>query len=211
MKGCIYMNKQEKIQVLKTLSAGDVVTLTDGRTAEFVELKRTKWVGVIGDTRYRIPSEMFASKGEGHSDEILLERAKAQQAKQIELTQKKAQLKSLKPGDTIEVTSGEQVSFIKLNRTKFIGEESDGLQYSYPISMFVKLVEKRTLDPEKESIKQLARKYKGHTIQTSWGPSQIGSLTPDEKFVTLYEFGEERYELSLENFLEEMNSNGLAK
>ncbi|WP_209124500.1 hypothetical protein [Alkalihalobacillus sp. BA299] len=203
------MNKQEKIKVIKTLSAGDVVTLTDGRKAEFVEIKRTKWVGIIEGTRYRIPAEMFANKGEGLSDEILLERAKAQQSKQHELNQKKTQLKALKPGDIIEVSSGEKVAFLKLNRTKFIGEENDGIQYSYPISMFVKLVENRKLDPKKESIKKLAKKYKGHTIQTGWGPSKIGSLSADERYVIMYEFGEERYDLTLEDFLEEMKSNGL--
>ncbi|MFC0273575.1 hypothetical protein ACFFIX_19475 [Metabacillus herbersteinensis] len=128
----------------------------------------------------------------------------------MELNQKKAQLKTLKPGDTIEITSGKTIEFIKLNRTKFIGEESDGRSYNYPIVMFVKLVEERKLDPKKEKIKQLAIKYKGHTIQTGWGPSKIGTLTDDQKHVKLYEFGEERYDLTLEDFLTELKSNNLA-
>jgi preprotein translocase subunit YajC len=204
------MENQKKIQVLKTLSAGDVVTLTDGRTVEFVEVKRTKWVGIIDGTRYSIPASMFTNNGEELSDEILLEKARAQQSKQTELNQKKAQLKALKPGDIIEVTSGEMVAFLKLNRTRFVGEKNDGLAYDFPIAMFVKLVENRKVDPEKERIKKLAKKYKGHTIQTGWGPSKIGTLSSDEKYVKMYEFGEERYDLTLEDFLEELKSNGLA-
>lgn len=170
------MDKQKKIEILKTLSAGDVVALTNGRTAEFVELKRTKWIGIIDGTRYRIPAEMFANKGSGLSNEILLERSKTQQAKQNKqnkLNQKKAQLKTLKPGDIIEITSGQTVAFLKVNRTKFIGEENDGKTYSYPIAMFSNLVENSKLNPKKESIKELAKKYKGHTIQTVWGHQKL--------------------------------------
>ena len=196
--------------MLKTMKPGQGITLTDGRTVEFVEMKRTKFVGIMDGKRFRIPSEMFACEGKEASDKVLLNRAKEEQARQLEFNNKKAELKKLVVGDRIEVRGGEKVTFLKVNRKKFIGQKQNGLDYEFPIQMFEKLIEKNVPDPKLERIKKLAKKYKGHTIDTVWGPSRIGTLTHDHEFVTMYEHDLEEYHLRLPAFLEELETNGLA-
>lgn len=205
------MTKEEKIIVLKSLNKGDSVTLKDGRVVSFERMKRTKWLGRLDGKLYDIPVQMFANVGETLSDEVLLENAKKKQNVQSEINEKKTKLKTLNPGDSIKLTNGDIIEFCKLNRKRFVGIEADGGAYNYPIAVFDQLVRRKPLDPREEEIKGLAKKYKGRTIQTGWGPSEIGAITDDHKCVLLYEFGEEEYALSLENFLEEMHNNDLGK
>ncbi|QAS54836.1 hypothetical protein [Halobacillus litoralis] len=205
------MTNEEKIIALKSLNKGEKVTLKDGRVVSFERMKRTKWLGRIDRTLYDIPVQMFANVGETLSDEALLENAKKKQDIQSEFYEKKRKLKTLNPGDRIKLTNGDVIEFCKVNRKKFVGIEADGGMFNYPIALFNRLVETKPLNPRDEKIKGLAKKYRGRTIQTGWGPSDIGAITDDHKCVLLYEFGKEEYALSLENFLEEMHNNDLGK
>ncbi|WP_050182623.1 hypothetical protein [Domibacillus robiginosus] len=50
----------------------------------------------------------------------------------------------------------------------------------------------------------LVEYFKGQEIHTIYGPSVVSNLSNDYEMVTLYEFGEQRYDLSFENFKDQL-------
>lgn len=67
---------QQKLAEVSKLTAGDRVKLTNGDIAEFVRLKRTRFIGTINGTGYDIPVNMFAEileKADNNIDEKLKE------------------------------------------------------------------------------------------------------------------------------------------
>lgn len=55
------MEAYEKELELSILTMGSIVKLTNGKEAEFVRLKRTKFVAIIDGGSYNVPINMFVS------------------------------------------------------------------------------------------------------------------------------------------------------
>ncbi|MBU8908178.1 hypothetical protein [Desertibacillus haloalkaliphilus] len=174
----------ENMKVTQRLKGGEKILLTSEHLVEFKGLKEN------GDMIVKLKNKLY---------KVGVERYRCT------LEELREYLKTLKPGDLIKVSTGETVKFIKVNRTKFLAKEGNA-EYLYPIPIFTELIQRKQESGREKKIKALALKYKGVTIQTSWGPSVIGELTPCEESVFLYEFGEELYSLSLEDFMSELSS-----
>lgn len=121
---------------------------------------------------------------------------------------KKEAIKALKTGDIILLTDGKQGEFLRMKRTRFsclIEEEV----WDYPLAMFARKLKDGKPNPNLETVQQIVKKYKHQTIGTVYGPSVIVGLTEDLRRVELKEFGTETYHLSLQDFLQQYEENGI--
>jgi hypothetical protein len=94
---------------------------------------------------------------------------------------------------------------VKLNKKKFVGKIEEDT-FDIPINMFLDLVERAKPDPVLLEKKSRIRLYFGKHIQTSWGPAVVKLFSDDETRVILYEFGEERFDLTLDDFISEIEN-----
>lgn len=117
---------------------------------------------------------------------------------------KRELLETLRPNSTIETESGEQVKFLKMNRTRFLAQDlANGLLYNYQVYAFKRVLSHGEPDEREEEIKKLVQKYKGQTILTIYGPCIVEGLDSTQQYVRMTEFGE-LFTLSLENFYQEL-------
>jgi hypothetical protein len=56
--------------------------------------------------------------------------------------------------------------------------------------------------------KALVDRFKGRSIHTVWGPSVVKRMSDDCDTVVLYEFGEQRFDLSYSDFVNELKEQG---
>lgn len=179
------MELSEKKAILRTLERGQTITLTDGRTAAFIELKRTRFHALLNQTTLSIPIEMFAEVGAENTDHYRMIGYAKKEREHDDFDYKKSLLKKLNPGDKILATNGDKVIFVKLNRTQFVGKLIGKNQtYTYPVLMFDRVLEES--DQSNVSLKNLVRAFKGTLLETSIGYATVGQLTDDETNVILY-------------------------
>ena len=121
---------------------------------------------------------------------------------------KKQELKALKAGDIILLTDGNEGEFLRLKRTRFTCLVKEEV-WEYPIAMFERLVKKGEPNPVLEKVQEIVKQHKNETMGTVYGPSTIVGLTDDFKSVALMEFGAELYHLTLQDFLDQYEENGI--
>lgn len=202
---------QAKKEQLKKLTDGAEITLTDGRLAIFHSVARTKFIYTTNGTRYKGSIENFHSVGNNSkkaSSEHIENRLKSLDNAQASYDL----VKQAAFGDHITLTDGMVVRFIKVNKSRFLGKDvKTGTQYTIAFGMAVSL---KKVDPTDEFVvemterKALVNRFAGRTIQTGWGPSIVKKLSNDFEKVTLYEFGTERFDLTFNDFKNELAEHG---
>jgi hypothetical protein len=194
----------EKLKVVKNMNLGDLFLALNGKEYIFLKLENGTIIGKLGEKHFRVPVSNFVRLIRKNADPDLAQKSK----KREELLEAIIGiLKTLKLGDKVICTDNQVYTFIKLNKKKFVARLGDDI-FNVPIGMFGDLVERVKPDPELETKKARIRPFFGREIQTSWGPSVVKRLNDEETHVILYEFGEERFDLKLDDFLSEIETYG---
>jgi hypothetical protein len=198
---------RRKTEVMN-LNPGDLILARNDKEYIFVSFAKGTIIGKLGDKGYKIPLQSYVKLVKKGADlELAKKWIDKKTIKAAKMEDNKLILKTLGLGDIVRCSDGQLYSFIKLNKTKFRGKLGE-VPYEIPIGMFVELVEKAKPDPTLEAKKAKIRPYFNQEIQTSWGPSIVKRFNPEETHVILYEFGEERFDLTLNDFLSEIKNYG---
>jgi len=134
MENTIQESKMNKIWTLQDLTPGTKVLLTNGQIAEFVEMKRVKFVGLIDGKRYRIGVDMFVKVVENVETKVEQNQEKNLDEEQRNILEKlktehetrQKVLSSLKKGDYFYINSGRRQNaelyiFEEIKNSKVIG------------------------------------------------------------------------------------------
>lgn len=149
-------NNTEKITILKQLEKGTPITLINGEQAMFDKMNRKNFVYFIEGKGYFSTSvERFHSVGvdDVKSDELYMQSTLRKRATSEDISDKKEKLKRLTEGALIQLTNGSEVTFIKVDRTRFLFVEN-GTRYRGAIQLFERVIQESRSTSEKNKAKE---------------------------------------------------------
>jgi preprotein translocase subunit YajC len=120
----------EQIDYVRTvgmLKPGTKVLLSNGQVAEFVEMKRTNFTGIINGKRYRIPATAFVKVIDASNTDNFDSIIEKKQPQIQDIKDKQKLLNSLKKGDYFYINSGKRQNaelyiFQEIRGKKVIGQ-----------------------------------------------------------------------------------------